>query len=352
MSAAAERANEDEKFGEWGDDGTSREKGELVAEAMTGSDNVQTKLCARCGEQKPLAEFKRRSGKRRGATARRGTCRACREEMLEAEAAVVDAAASVEAREAVEPVLVVAESPEEEEAVPPAKKKRRRRRRRSKKAGASREVAVADEALEVAVTEPVAEEFDGAFEPGEIDTEEEAPAKKKRRRRRRSKKAKAGVGEGTTDASVAAEAVSAAEVIAEKTFVYTVSPRAMRELGLKPTWGGFIRMRGKTDNGRKWYQEIDPDLAYTLVTENAAVVVNRHTIRRLYSNKEFRRLILERDRYTCYFCKEYGDTIDHLLPRAKGGHTTPDNCVCACNLCNQSKADKDLEVFMNDRDFG
>ncbi|TBL77494.1 HNH endonuclease [Paenibacillus thalictri] len=122
----------------------------------------------------------------------------------------------------------------------------------------------------------------------------------------------------------------------------------MREIGLKPTWGGFIRMRGKTDSGRGWYQEIDPDLAYTLVTENAAVVVNRHTIRRLYSNKEFRMLILERDKYTCYFCKQYGDTIDHLLPRAKGGHTTPDNCVCACNLCNQSKADKDLEDFMND----
>ncbi|MBO9600238.1 MAG: HNH endonuclease [Cohnella sp.] len=111
-------------------------------------------------------------------------------------------------------------------------------------------------------------------------------------------------------------------------------------------------MRGKTDNGRKWYQEIDPYLAYVLVKENAAVVVNRHTIRRLYGNKEFRRLILERDEYTCYFCKQYGDTIDHLLPRAKGGHTTPDNCVCACNLCNQSKADKDLEVFMTNFDLG
>ncbi|MBB6733206.1 HNH endonuclease [Cohnella sp. CBP 2801] len=116
---------------------------------------------------------------------------------------------------------------------------------------------------------------------------------------------------------------------------------------LRPTRQGFIRMRGKTDNGRRWYQEIDLDLATTLVREHAAVVVNRHTIRRLYSNKEFRKLILTRDQYTCRFCGGYGDTIDHVLPRAKGGHTTPDNCVCACNECNQSKADRDLEEFIN-----
>jgi hypothetical protein len=119
---------------------------------------------------------------------------------------------------------------------------------------------------------------------------------------------------------------------------------------LRPTRQGFIRMRGKTDNGRRWYQEVDPELAITLVREHAAVVVNRHTIRRIYSNKEFRRLILTRDNYTCHFCGRYGDTIDHLLPRAKGGHTTPLNCVCACNECNQSKADRDLEEFMGGLD--
>ncbi|RKP51735.1 HNH endonuclease [Cohnella endophytica] len=105
-------------------------------------------------------------------------------------------------------------------------------------------------------------------------------------------------------------------------------------------------MRGKTDNGRRWYQEVDPELAYTLVRESAAVVVNRHTIRRIYGNKEFKRMILARDNNTCYFCGQFGDTIDHLLPRSKGGHTTPVNCVCACNECNQSKANTDLDEFL------
>ncbi|WP_315938651.1 HNH endonuclease [Paenibacillus sp. ClWae2A] len=109
---------------------------------------------------------------------------------------------------------------------------------------------------------------------------------------------------------------------------------------------GMVRMRGKTDKGRRWHQEVDMELAVTLVKEKAAVVVNRYTIRRLFSNKDFKRYILTRDHHTCYFCGSYGDTIDHLLPRAKGGHTTPLNCVCACNLCNQSKAAMDAEEFM------
>lgn len=120
---------------------------------------------------------------------------------------------------------------------------------------------------------------------------------------------------------------------------------------LKTTRQGTIWMRGKTDKGRRWYQEIDLELAVTLIKEHAAVIVNRYTIRRLFSNKEFRLYVLERDNHTCYFCGESGDTIDHLLPRAKGGHTTPVNCVCACNACNQSKADQDLQSFMKSEEM-
>lgn len=115
---------------------------------------------------------------------------------------------------------------------------------------------------------------------------------------------------------------------------------------LRPTREGIIRMRGHTDKGRRWVQETDLETAAVLVKEYAAVVVNAHTIRRLYSNKKFKRYILMRDQHTCYFCGEYGDTIDHLLPRSRGGHTTPMNCVCACSLCNQSKANRSLEDFM------
>ncbi|WP_028610210.1 HNH endonuclease [Paenibacillus harenae] len=129
------------------------------------------------------------------------------------------------------------------------------------------------------------------------------------------------------------------------------SDQAAKEAALlKTTRKGTVWMRGRTDKGRRWHQEIDLELAITLVKERMAVLVNRSTIKRLYSNRDFRQYILERDRYTCYFCGEPGDTIDHMLPRAKGGHTTPDNCVCACNACNQSKADQDIEIFMKNEE--
>ncbi|WP_088831756.1 HNH endonuclease [Paenibacillus tyrfis] len=109
---------------------------------------------------------------------------------------------------------------------------------------------------------------------------------------------------------------------------------------------GMIRMKGKSNNGRPWIQEIEWSLAVLLVEEQAAVVVTPYMIRRLYSNDDFRSMIMTRDHHTCRYCGGYGDTIDHIVPKSKGGHTTPVNCVCSCYACNQSKADQDATGFM------
>ncbi|WP_135556337.1 HNH endonuclease [Paenibacillus cymbidii] len=116
---------------------------------------------------------------------------------------------------------------------------------------------------------------------------------------------------------------------------------------LRPDRTGVVRMRGRTDKGKRWLQPTDMETAVTLVREKAAVVVSPHTIRRLFSNKEFRDYILDRDGRICFFCGGPGDTLDHLVPRSKGGHTTPVNCVCACNECNQSKANRDLDDYLS-----
>ncbi len=108
-------------------------------------------------------------------------------------------------------------------------------------------------------------------------------------------------------------------------------------------------MRGKSNNGKRWIQDIDWSLAVLLVEQRAAVVLNPYMIRRLYSNDDFRKMILQRDRYTCYYCGKIGDTIDHIVPKSKGGHTTPVNCVCSCYDCNQSKADQDADRFIGGR---
>lgn len=118
---------------------------------------------------------------------------------------------------------------------------------------------------------------------------------------------------------------------------------------LRATSKGFVRMRGKSDTGGRWIQEVDVVQAKVLVREGAAVMLNPYTIRMLYSNKEFKRFILTRDDHKCFYCGELGDTIDHLLPRAKGGYTTPVNCVCACFTCNQQKGNMTLEHFKQEQ---
>lgn len=57
-----------------------------------------------------------------------------------------------------------------------------------------------------------------------------------------------------------------------------------------------------------------------------------------------RRNIYKRDRYTCQYCGiQPGSeelTIDHVMPRSRGGTSTWENCVLACLNCNKRKADK------------
>jgi 5-methylcytosine-specific restriction endonuclease McrA len=50
-----------------------------------------------------------------------------------------------------------------------------------------------------------------------------------------------------------------------------------------------------------------------------------------------------RDNFHCQYCgkmfSERSLTIDHVLPRAKGGKTSWENTVAACKPCNQKKKD-------------
>ncbi|HWH72374.1 MAG TPA: HNH endonuclease signature motif containing protein, partial [Candidatus Sulfotelmatobacter sp.] len=53
-----------------------------------------------------------------------------------------------------------------------------------------------------------------------------------------------------------------------------------------------------------------------------------------FAYRYIRLKVLARDRNTCYWCGEAGDTMDHITPWSKGGRTTMDNCICACQECN------------------
>jgi 5-methylcytosine-specific restriction endonuclease McrA len=50
--------------------------------------------------------------------------------------------------------------------------------------------------------------------------------------------------------------------------------------------------------------------------------------------------ILRRDNWTCQYCGNYGDTIDHIMPKSRGGKNTWSNLCCACSKCNGAKRNR------------
>jgi hypothetical protein len=102
----------------------------------------------------------------------------------------------------------------------------------------------------------------------------------------------------------------------------------------------MIRLRGRRETGKRWHTEIEKDIAVRMVQEGAAGIIHPRLIHKLYTKSDFRLLILQRDNYVCRYCGQFGDTIDHVMPKSKGGLSTPMNCVCACSECNLLKADK------------
>lgn len=56
-----------------------------------------------------------------------------------------------------------------------------------------------------------------------------------------------------------------------------------------------------------------------------------------------RREILKRDGHECQYCRAPATTLDHIVPRSKGGSSTWENLVAACWPCNLKKGNMDLE---------
>jgi len=58
-----------------------------------------------------------------------------------------------------------------------------------------------------------------------------------------------------------------------------------------------------------------------------------------------RKNILRRDVYKCAYCgrSDLPLTIDHVVPKSKGGTDTWENLVCACTICNNKKSDRSPE---------
>lgn len=53
-----------------------------------------------------------------------------------------------------------------------------------------------------------------------------------------------------------------------------------------------------------------------------------------------RRGVLRRDGQRCGYCRRSASTIDHILPRSRGGEDSWENLVACCLRCNNTKGDR------------
>jgi 5-methylcytosine-specific restriction endonuclease McrA len=56
-----------------------------------------------------------------------------------------------------------------------------------------------------------------------------------------------------------------------------------------------------------------------------------------------RRGVFARDDYRCQYCGQSADSIDHVVPRSRGGRHEWENVAAACRPCNLSKRDRTPE---------
>jgi 5-methylcytosine-specific restriction endonuclease McrA len=69
---------------------------------------------------------------------------------------------------------------------------------------------------------------------------------------------------------------------------------------------------------------------------------------RLYNSRawrQVRRAVLERDHWTCRYCRKPADTVDHVVPLSRGGAPLDtNNLVACCRSCNGRKGNKTRKV--------
>ena len=93
---------------------------------------------------------------------------------------------------------------------------------------------------------------------------------------------------------------------------------------------------GSLDGSGQWFH------AERLALEVPSVIRLR-TVVRVDRHRELsisRRGVLARDEHRCQYCGARAETLDHVVPRSRGGGHTWDNVVAACRPCNVHKADR------------
>ena len=86
----------------------------------------------------------------------------------------------------------------------------------------------------------------------------------------------------------------------------------------------------------------EPVWGTTAMYDRPAVIVLTRYVRVPTSRRMpvTRRGVLRRDGYHCAYCGKAASTIDHILPRSRGGADSWENLAACCLRCNNVKGDR------------
>lgn len=69
------------------------------------------------------------------------------------------------------------------------------------------------------------------------------------------------------------------------------------------------------------------------------------------TKSRFRAWIFAEWNHACAYCTNPADTLDHVLPRLRGGLTVAENLVPACRRCNLAKGSDDWQQWFADQEW-
>ncbi len=89
------------------------------------------------------------------------------------------------------------------------------------------------------------------------------------------------------------------------------------------------------EDGRGFIHSIETTLPLPSVIRLARMVKRPRRVRKMNRHE-----IFKRDNYTCQYCgvQNHHLTLDHVMPRFRGGEHTWENVVSCCSECNLHKA--------------
>ncbi|WP_437582411.1 HNH endonuclease [Paramicrobacterium sp. CJ85] len=88
--------------------------------------------------------------------------------------------------------------------------------------------------------------------------------------------------------------------------------------------------------------EDDPVWGVSVRYDRPSVIVLTRYVKVPYSRRipVSRRGVLKRDLHTCGYCGASATTIDHVIPRSRGGEDSWENLVACCLRCNSTKGNR------------